>query len=80
MARQQALASEGSRQYLENLPGESKRDLVPANKLPSSAELSKVGTFSGPPAYRPRKTSGGGEVVHLCEKFWCDMKPDKYTR
>jgi hypothetical protein len=80
MAKQQALAVEGSKQYLENLPGEHKRDLVPENKLPSAFELSTVGVMSGPPAYRPRKTTGAGRAAHLCERMWCEMKPDKYTR
>lgn len=80
MAQQQALAMEGSKQYLENLPGELKRDLVPVNKLPPAADLSKVGVTSGPPAHRPRRTKGAGNAVHLCERVWCEMKPDKYKK
>ena len=80
MAQQQALAIEGSTQYLESLPGELKRDLVPANKLPAASELSKVGVTAGPPAHRPRRTRGAGPAVHLCERVWCEMKPDKYKK
>jgi hypothetical protein len=78
MAQQQALAIEGTKQYLEYLPGDSKRELVPENKLPSAVELAKTGVTSGPPALRPRRTTGAGPAVHLCERVWCGMTPDKY--
>jgi hypothetical protein len=80
MTQQQALAIQGSMQYQESLPGELKRELVPASKLPPASELSKVGVVSGPPAFRPRKTTGAGPAVHVCERVWCEMKPDQYTR
>ena len=79
MAHRQALDTEGVRQITDNLPGEVTA-LVPAAKLPSSAELEKTGPESGPRQFRPKKSGGWGgtDTVHLCEHLACKLPPERF--
>ena len=76
MTHRQALATQGRPQLPDNLPG-ANAALVPANQLPSVAELESTGLDSGPRHLRPRRTHGNGPV-HLCEHVACKLPPERF--
>lgn len=76
MAHRQALATQGVRQVLNDLPG-SAAALVPASQLPHPRELEGAGVDSGPRQFRPRRAGGRGPA-HLCETVACRLPAERF--